>query len=75
MANNAFIQAMTGLFQVSWELLISVRFPGTEMPVAMMLVGAFVVSSGLRILAFVLSMTVNVGGLAVDTKRVRRGGL
>ena len=56
------IQAVGGVLNVGWQMITAIKFPGSEMPIALILTGAFVIGFGIRILAYVLRMTVNVGG-------------
>jgi len=58
---SPFLQAVAGLFLSGWTMLVSVKFPGTELPIAVIIVGAFVISFAIRLVAYVLGMTVNAG--------------
>jgi hypothetical protein len=55
------IEAITAVLTIAWSMLISVRFPGSEIPIAIILIGAFVIAFGIRIFAFTMGMSVNVG--------------
>jgi hypothetical protein len=76
MGENVFIQATAAIFNGAWTILTAVRFPGTNMPIAMILVGAFLAVTSIRILAYVLKMSVNTGSLVSNNDKIskRRGG-
>jgi hypothetical protein len=59
--NSPLIQAIGVVLESAWTMLTRVRFPGTEIPIAIIITGAFVAGFGIRILAYVLKMSVNVG--------------
>jgi multisubunit Na+/H+ antiporter MnhC subunit len=54
------IEAVGAIFTFGWTMLTSVKFPGSEMPIAVIIIGAFVIGFAIRIFAFVMRMTVNV---------------
>lgn len=51
-----FMLSVECLFSNTWMLLTSIDFPGTEMSIAQILVGAFMVGFSLRILAHALGL-------------------
>ena len=55
MADNVLIQAIAGIFSSAWTMMMSVRFPGSNITIANIIVGAFVITFGIRILAYVLN--------------------
>jgi hypothetical protein len=55
------IEAITAVLQIGWTMLMRVRFPGSEIPIAIIIVGAFVIAFGIRIFAFTMGMSINVG--------------
>ena len=66
------IEAVAALISIGWSMLISVKFPGSNMPIAAILIGAFVIFFGIRIFAFVMGMSVNVGPEIREAKRASR---
>ena len=54
------IEAVTGMFTIGWSMLTAVKFPGSEIPIAVILVGAFVIWFAIRIFAFVMRMSIHV---------------
>ena len=54
--DSPFMEAVKGLFEWSWKLLTAVKFPGTEITIGAILIGAFVVVLGLRIVGFVMNI-------------------
>ena len=64
-----FMQATTAIIKASWTMLTSLKYPGTEIPIAVILVGAFLAAYAIRILAYVLRMNINTGGLRVERNK------
>ena len=62
--NSPLIQAIGAVLDAGWTMLTTIRFPGTEIPIAIILVGMFVAYFGIKILAYVLVMRVDVGDIA-----------
>ena len=58
---TVFFEAAQALFTAGWTMLRQVTFPGTGMPIIVILIGAFVLVFGIKILAYVLHMHVSVG--------------
>ena len=61
--NNAFLQAVEALLLPAWNLMTSVRYPGTNVTIATILVGAFVAAFSLRIITWTLTRRFSVGSL------------
>ena len=59
------VEAIAGMLRLSWDMIMMVKFPGSDIPIGVIIVGAFVIGFGIRILAYVLGMGVNVES-AVD---------
>jgi hypothetical protein len=66
------IQAMGAVIESAWKMITTVKYPGSEIPIGVILVGAFVVGFGIRILAYTLRMTVNVGSSLDKIPREKR---
>ena len=59
--DSPFMEAVKGLFEWSWKLLTTVKFPGTEITMGAILVGVFVIVVGLRIVGFVMNIVFSTG--------------
>jgi hypothetical protein len=53
-------EAIGAVMNIGWTVISSVKFPGSQMPIAVIMVGAFVAVFGIRILYYVLGMRVDV---------------
>ena len=62
--NSPIIQAIGAVIDAGWTMLTRINFPGTDIAIAIILVGMFVAYFGIKILAYVLVMRVNVGDIA-----------
>ena len=58
---STLVEAITGMLSIAWEMIISVKFPGSDIPIAVILVGAFVICFGIRIFAWAIGRSVNIG--------------
>jgi len=75
--DSPFMQTVKALFEWSWKLLTTVKFPGTEVTVGAILMGAFVVVLGLRIVSFVMNIGFSSGSATrlIDAIRDRSNKL
>lgn len=69
---NPFIEAMQGIFKMSWNLLTKVKYPGTDMPIALILCGAFVVFFGIKLFLYTSHMSVNTGSIVSSAEGLKR---
>ena len=52
---NDFLQVTQALFGGAWSMLVTINFPGTELSVAYILVGAFMAGVSLRVIKYLLN--------------------
>lgn len=75
---NYAIEVIALLITTGWRMLISITFPGTNMPIAVIMIGAFVVVYGIKLFALILNKSVNVGAVSAsqgaleNRERIRR---
>ena len=56
---NDFLQVTQALFRGAWSMLVAINFPGTELSVAYILVGAFMAGVSLRVIKYLLNYRPN----------------
>ena len=60
--NGAFLSAAMALLRSGWTLMTSVHYPGTNISIAVITVGAFFVVFSIRVLTWALTRRLSVGG-------------
>jgi len=70
MNNQPFLEAAQGLLKLSWQMLTSVKYPGTNIPIASIVLGAFCVVLSLRFISWALTKRMHLGSLGRDTSNL-----
>ena len=58
--SSPLVQAIGGVLSAAWTIISIVKFPGTEMPISIILVGGFVAGFGIRIFVKVMGGYINI---------------
>ena len=56
-----FFAAVGGLFEIAWNVLTGVTYPGTTLTIAAILIGAFCAVASLRVIGFVMGARYDLG--------------
>ena len=72
MNNQPFLEAAQGLLKLSWQMLTAVKYPGTEIPIASIIIGAFCVIISLRFVSWALTKRMHLGSLSRDSNSLLR---
>lgn len=69
---NPAIEAIGLILTSGWRMLIGVTFPATDIPIAVIMIGAFVVCFGIRIFAMSIGKTVQMGSFNSNSSGIEK---